>query len=398
MNLWRRLRERDPQRGQVLVIVAVGLVVIVAMVGLVIDGGYAWGKQRETQNGADAAAEAGAVVLMQRLATVPKTDLDVHNAVLAAGDANRIDPPDAWYTNISGSLLNSSGTIVANRSQAAMVGAGVIPPGASGVQAVGSQTFNTFLAGIIGFPHFTATAPATAVAGYSGTCDSAAGCNLIPVTVPVTIVTCDGQNNPVPAAGNPPPQWSVGTTISVVPLCKNGPGNVGWLDWTPPAGGTSELIQAILTPSNPAISWPGWYFVTSTGNVNSKGVEDALRTYDGKIVNFPQFDLTCDATPTGPLTTDCPAGHVGGNGQNQWYHVAAMGSFQFCVGTDSACAAKGYTHGAYVNGMNKVPCNTGNGATACLIGRFTVVSFQGSVTAAPGPVSQGASLTVQLIR
>ena len=37
--------------------------------------------------------------------------------------------------------------------------------------------------------------------------------------------------------------------------------------------------------------------MTSTGNVNSKGVEDALNTYDGQVVLFPMFDLTCAADP-----------------------------------------------------------------------------------------------------
>jgi hypothetical protein len=374
------------------------MVVIVAMVGLVVDGGYAWGKQRATQNGADSTAEAGAVVLMQKLAGVPKVDANVLAAVNAAASASDIDPPDAWYTNITGGMLTATGAVTTNKANAVKVGVGPIPPGASGVLAVGSQTFDTFLAKIIGFGQFTATAPATAVAGYQGSCDANAGCLLLPVTVPVTIVTCDGQNNPVPAPGNPAPTWDLTGQVSLMPLCKASPGNVGWLDWTPPAGGTSELIQAILTPSNPDVEWPGWYFVTSTGNVNSKGVEDALRTYDGKVVSFPQFDNTCDATPTGPGVNDCPAGHVGGHGQNQWYHIAAMGSVRFCSNTIAVCAAKGYSHGAYVNGSNKVPCDTGNGATACLIGVFTVISTQGKVTAAPGPVPQGASLTVQLIR
>ena len=77
--------------GQILVIVAVGLVVIVAMVGVVIDGGYAWGKQRETQNGSDAASEAGAVVLAENLVraaqvppVTPKTDAQVRVAVNSA--------------------------------------------------------------------------------------------------------------------------------------------------------------------------------------------------------------------------------------------------------------------------------------------------------------------------
>ena len=40
---------------------------LIAMVGLVIDGGYAWGRQRITQNGADAIAKAGSVVILEWL-------------------------------------------------------------------------------------------------------------------------------------------------------------------------------------------------------------------------------------------------------------------------------------------------------------------------------------------
>ena len=35
--------------------------------------------------------------------------------------------------------------------------------------------------------------------------------------------------------------WQVTGQVITIPLCKNGPGNVGWIDWSPTAGGTSEL-------------------------------------------------------------------------------------------------------------------------------------------------------------
>jgi len=47
-------------RGQILVIFAIALVAIVAMVGLVLDGGSAFAQRREEQNVADLAAMAGA--------------------------------------------------------------------------------------------------------------------------------------------------------------------------------------------------------------------------------------------------------------------------------------------------------------------------------------------------
>ena len=84
MNLPRKTARHE--RGQLLVIVAVGMVVLLAMVGVVIDGGYAWGKQRATQNGTDSASEAGAVKLAENLAytsrgyAAPNSDADVLSA------------------------------------------------------------------------------------------------------------------------------------------------------------------------------------------------------------------------------------------------------------------------------------------------------------------------------
>ena len=408
MNIFKRRDNNEP--GQILVIVAVGLVVIVAMVGLVIDGGYAWGKQRETQNGSDASSEAGALLLAQNLAgtTPAKTDANVRAAVDSAADANHIGPtPKAWYTDFNGNLLNAAGAIVTDTDDAAEVGntSNAIPPNAQGVRVDGSQTFDTFLARVIGFNQFTTTTSATARAGYlGGTCSADEGCIILPVTVPVTVLGCDGSNDPAPVS--PATLWPAPSDVLSVPLCKNGPGNVGWIDWTPTAGGTSELVDAILNPSNIAMTWPGWYYITSTGNVNSKNIEDALNTYKGKPVMFPQFDATCDTQPSGPGIEDCPAGNVGGHGSNQWYHVAGMSTFQFCTddGSMPECSAGGnpahptFTQGAYVNGSNKAICDTGTGATSCLAGKFVVISYEGEVEAAPGPNGGSSTVSVQLIR
>jgi hypothetical protein len=399
------------ERGQVLVIVAVAMVAIVAMVGLVVDGGYAWGKQRDTQNAADAAAEAGAVVMAQRLAGVvpAKTDADVLAAVLLAGSENNISPPDAWYTDIYGNLLDPTGAITTDRANAAKVGSGAIPPSAAGVEAIGSQTFDTFLVRVIGFDQLTATAPATAVAGYvQDVCSAEAGCDVIPVTVPVTVLGCNGQGDPAPAV--PTTYWAPTNAPQTIPLCKNGPGNVGWLDWTPTAGGTSELEQSIRYPDNDEMTIPDWFYVTSTGNVNSKSIEDALNeTWGGKVVLMPLFDVTCDATPTGPGVNDCPSGHVGGHGQQQWYHLPQFAAFQFCGGTPNWCdgsygpnnneAGPSFAKGAYVNGNNTNPCDTGNGGTACLAGRFVQI-IGGPYTVGPGSGANPATnvIGVQLLR
>jgi hypothetical protein len=74
-----------------------------------------------------------------------------------------------------------------------------------------------------------------------------------------------------------------------------------------------------------------------------------------------------------------------------------MASFRFCDGTGD-CAALNLSHGAYVNGNNKNPCDTGNGGTACLAGKFTIISGKGSVSEAPSAGGTPASVGVQLIR
>jgi Flp pilus assembly protein TadG len=386
-----RSNERD-ERGQVLVIVAMSLIVLIALVGLVIDGGLAWGHQRNTQNVADATAKAGATVLAERLAGATRNDGDVLSAVDATADANGLDDLVAYYTDDQGRLLTPAGGLAANTGTAAVVGGGSIPTGSYGVMSEGELTFDTLLARVIGVDEFTTVANATAISGYrNSTCPASAGCGVMPVTLPITILGCDGSNNPAPA--EPEQQWELGVFYTL-PLCKNGPGNVGWLDWTPTAGGTSELEDAINEMSNPAMTWPGWYYITSTGNVNSDAIEDAINGYLGEVVSIPIFDVTCDAEPTGPGGTDCPPGHEGGNGSNQWYHLVGMASLRLCGPGITECGT--FTQGAYISGMNP-QCDTGNGGTSCLAGLFEAIVEEGEVSANPPPNAAIAQVGIQLI-
>ncbi len=59
----RRSSRRDP-RGQILIVFLLAIVAIVAAVGLVIDGGFAFAQRRAEQNAADLAALAGANALL----------------------------------------------------------------------------------------------------------------------------------------------------------------------------------------------------------------------------------------------------------------------------------------------------------------------------------------------
>jgi Flp pilus assembly protein TadG len=79
-----RSSKRSGQRGQILVLFVVALVAIIAGVGLVIDGGFAFAQRRNEQNAADLAAFAGANALLN--------GQDANAAALAAAALN--DYPD----------------------------------------------------------------------------------------------------------------------------------------------------------------------------------------------------------------------------------------------------------------------------------------------------------------
>jgi len=409
--MYLRKYSASSERGQFLIIVAGGMIVLVALVGLVIDGGYAWGRQRDTQNAADAASLAGATVLAERLAGAEpaRTDSDVNTAVDASFASNEVDRLAAYYTEITGQMVTPGGAVTTSESAAAEVGDGSIPSTAAGVLAQGVQTFDTFLMRIVGFNTSTVSAPATAVAGYlNEVCAAASGCDVLPITFPVTILQCNNTGND-PVSYEPPTFWQVTNEPISIPLCGNGPGNVGWVDWYPgaagcdgtPSEGLPEIECEILTPNNPPISLPSWQKVAQPGNPSAAYIEAAVNArYTGAIVRIPQFDGTCGATPTGIELSGCPAGSVGAGGPNQWYHLPQFASFQFCGPTIPECVTAGTTQAAYINGTNPI-CATldyaTSGVTSCLVGRFVKFITEGTVGPGTGSGSSTDAIGVQLI-
>src|SRR5215207_9261188 len=107
-------RWRGRRQGQILVLFAVGLVTIILAVGLVVDVGFAFAEQRSIQNGADAAARSGAIVLAQRAAEGPSSTItatDVWDAVVASADANEVSIEEAVYTDWQGNILPGSPSV-----------------------------------------------------------------------------------------------------------------------------------------------------------------------------------------------------------------------------------------------------------------------------------------------
>jgi hypothetical protein len=444
MVAFRRSMQRRPgESGQALVIMVGVMLLSMALLAVIVDGGNVLTQQRVAQTGADSTAEAGAIVLASRLAGVPEPvggwDALVKAKLMESASANHVTVKQAYYTDICGIPLKPNGSAALkgdgseNLATAAAVGAGSLPSGTAttpdcpsltvgpvaGVLVISEINVGTYVARSIGIPTITVNTNATSVTGYlQGFCAATEGvwCAVLPVTIPVNTVSCDGSGNV--AMGEEEWDWNV---VLTVPLCKGEPGNVGWLDWTPPNGGTNELVCSIINPNNPAVRLPSWQFVTSTGNTNSggadctdaetgilyTGVEDAVRKYEGTHVLIPQFDRTCRTKSGDPDPNSeppdvslepyygCPNLPGGGDGQNIWYRMPSFAFFELCSPSLPDCAGR---HGAYISGSNQAECDTGNGATSCLVGKFIDILSSGTVGPGVGAGTGNKAIGVQLIR
>ena len=367
------------ERGQVIVVMALALIALIMGVALVIEAGNAFAQQRVAQNGADAAANAGAVVLGERLGGAPRTNADVYAAVTTTASANGLATPTAVYTDIDGNDVAGGPIAVTDDGSAP-------PSDAAGVRAGGNRDFATFFARVSGFGQLRASADATAVAGLlNGVCSAESGCGVIPVTFPVLISTCETPHTNTPIGIGPYRLVSMDqrteANMSIVPLCTTGPGSIGWLDLGP-----GNLASEITTPTNEAFDLPVW-LQTQTGAVNA--VEDELNdNYAGKVVLIPMFDGTCKVHPAGANLADCPAGEEG-TGNNTWYHIPKFTGF--------------YLDRAYVQGSDpecKVgpgsPLMGGGGSVACMKGWFVRFITQGPVGAGTGDST--SAIGIQLKR
>jgi Flp pilus assembly protein TadG len=108
-------RPRDRERGQILVLFTLSLVAIIAMVGLVIDGGSAFAQRRFEQNAADLAAVAGANAYMSTSGSVAaKSAAAVAAAHDAAGRNGYAHGAGGAALDVNVSLLSSGATVRVN--------------------------------------------------------------------------------------------------------------------------------------------------------------------------------------------------------------------------------------------------------------------------------------------
>lgn len=174
----RRSNRRSGRRGQILVLFVLALVAIVAGVGLVIDGGFAFAQRRSEQNAADLAAFAGANALLN--------GQNVTAAAHAAAAAN--DYPNG-----------TSGVTVTVSTTSKTVKVDISAP------------HSNYFAGVVGQPTWQVSVTATALAGipkkFSGVApfilsqeifDPATGLPFEPYTSVTDFTKTQGQGSDEP--------------------------------------------------------------------------------------------------------------------------------------------------------------------------------------------------------
>jgi Putative Flp pilus-assembly TadE/G-like len=313
---------RRSERGQILVIVAGGLIGLLAIVAFALEGGTLVLNRRDAQNAADLASLAGTRTVAVGHTGTPKTQADVYATVEGSLDSNDCHAssgtPCAWTAHFVGAGLTDLGAV----SQTAAA----IPGSALGVRVGVTRQPGANLGRILGFDHWTVTSEATAIAAEP---------SQFPAGILLPIALCGwGQTgvNACQQASDAPPNVIDFQPGQIYDLTdgKDAPGGFGWLSWTGSNSATA-LSDSICQPDNipfsldSAVDDPGSYggvigtnpatgetwFPVDPGKSNKSSMRACL---DGWIsskatVLIPVYDL------------------VTGNGNGAAYHITGVAAF-----------------------------------------------------------------------
>ncbi len=303
-------------RGQMVVLFALVLGVVILGVGVVVDGGNALVQRRGSQNASDFAALAGARVVASFIDgdTNNGSDANVHSAIVNAIDANEGEP-------IVFGAPNGPRYIASNGALLGFVGTGAIPSNAAGVQVASEREWTPYFLGIIGMDSWTATTTATAKGGYS-LAGPPPG-SLFPVGVSLsffqTYPFCSG-----PVSSNPSDPCY---PVQLTPGNLNVPGGFGWLkfgcdgyglgqDGPPDCENSKPFLQSEIGP--PSNSYGCCTAVGLPGSL------DRIGSLPGNKVSADcSYWIDNEVTVTVPIWDT-----AGGTGQNGWYHIVGFSGFQ----------------------------------------------------------------------
>lgn len=343
--------------GQAIVVFALTLTVIVLLLGVAVDGGYALVQRRSAQNAADFASLAGARIIAVWIAgnTQDGNDTNVRNAIIAS---NSINGGNALTFGASGpAYIGSDGNVLGT------VGQGWIPAASTGIRVTATKTWTPYFLRFVGINTWNASALAIARGGWAANGPPGA---VFPVGVAEAFFNnrqpCSG---PVSGQSDSPcyPQH-------LTPGNLNVPGGFGWLKFGCDGYGLGQVAPANVggcDPNKPflqtEIGPPGLSFGCCTA-IGQPGSPDFIGSLPGN-----KASADCDYwINQGSTVTVAVWDYAAETGTNACYHIVGFTGWQI-----TAC------HGG--KDMERV---------------WRQPFYIGPTTPIPG--FAGAALSVQLIR
>lgn len=155
-------RRAADDRGVVLILLAIALVALIALAGLVLDGGRAYGERRQMQNAADSAAMAATRQLDRYITNQVSDARAIDDAARDAAEQN-----GANRDAVTCKLVRFDRSVIGACPAVATMSAST-RAAAAGVKVTTQQTRDTLFMRVVGNETFTAGASATAQIGRAG--------------------------------------------------------------------------------------------------------------------------------------------------------------------------------------------------------------------------------------
>lgn len=320
----RHSNPRKGQQGQILAIVAGGLMGLLAVAALVLEGGTLVLNRRDGQNASDLAAIAGTHIVALNYTDGGRTQAQVFDALDSSLEINNCgstaSAPCVWDANFVDAFLASLGPVNDASSP--------VPTGSVGVRVGVTRSPAAIVGRVIGRDSWQVSTTGTALTGKDS---QVGGGTLLPIAL------CGygtvGLNECEEADGTNAVEFLPGQIYDLTDG-KDGPGGFGWLTWL--GSDSAPVLNASVceadnppftldSPTDPPGDWefgdlPGTnpadgetWFPAGNGKMNTSGMRACLDKWidSGATVLIPIYD-TLSSKPSG---------------QDLAYHIVGVAAF-----------------------------------------------------------------------
>jgi Flp pilus assembly protein TadG len=301
--------------GQAIVVFALALTVIVLLVGVAVDGGYALLQRRNSQNAADFAALAGARIIAVWIAGNDNDGNDT-NVKAAITASNNVNGGSTITFGASGpAYVGSDGSVLGR------VGQGNIPAATTGVRVTVNRSWTPYFLRFVGINTWTASATAIGRGGWAASGPQSA---VLPVGIAEAFF-----NHREPCSGAVSGQTNDPCfPAHLTPGTLNVPGGFGWLKFGCHGYGlgqddASGGCQTNKTFLQTEIGPPGNSFGCCTA-IGQPGSSDLIGSLPGD-----KASADCSAMISAGSTMPVAVwDYAGGTGSNAYYHIVGFTGFQ----------------------------------------------------------------------